>query len=152
RCRTTSPARVEALVALASLLKRAGEDAPRCHALFVEARAVAQRLPDGQPTAQVDFYHAHALLSEGRPKGAEDLLRDGLTRSVNADYLGWCHWCLGPLAGRHRRARWWRGAVAVARAGGAGGATALPRALELADSVGDDSLRAHVCAAAAVVA
>jgi predicted ATPase/DNA-binding SARP family transcriptional activator len=138
RCRTTSPARVEALVALASLLMRAGEDAPRCHALFVEARAVAQRLPDGQPTAQVDFYHAHALLSEGRPKAAEDLLRDGLTRSVNADYLGWCHWCLGSIA------------LLADRVDEA--ATELTTALELADSVGDDSLRAHACAAAAVVA
>jgi predicted ATPase len=90
RCRTPSPARVEALVALASLLMRSGEPSARGHALFAEARAVALDLPGGQALAQVDLYSAHVLLADDETGAAEALLRDALRRSTNEDFLGWC--------------------------------------------------------------
>lgn len=58
RCTTRSRARVEALIAVASLLRRSGEDPSTGEALLAEARNVALGLPGGQAVAQVDFYRA----------------------------------------------------------------------------------------------
>jgi hypothetical protein len=129
---------VEALVALASLLMRSGEPSARGHALFAEARAVAVALPGAQAIAQVDLYRAHALLADGEPDTAEDLLRSALRRSTSADFLGWCHWCLGAIALVTDR-------VEEAE-------TELAAAIEVGERVGDESLRAHGCSAAALVA
>lgn len=138
RCTTPSPARVEALIALASLLQRAGEESMRCEALFVEASDVARDLPGAQSGAQVDFYRAHSLLSAGRRREARPLLRGALGRSVNADFLAWCHWGLGWIALHENDVE------AAAAEFGAG--------LELGESVDDDSARAHMCSALALVA
>lgn len=138
RCPSPGPAHVEVLIALASLLRRSGEEPTRCEALFAQAREVALGLPGGQCVAQVDFYRAHVLLSDGRPGAAEVLVRGALARSTNADFLGWCHWALG-----------WIALLAdhVDEA-----ATESDASLDLADGAGDESLRAHACSALALVA
>ncbi len=137
RCVTPGPARVEALIALASLLMRSGAEPARYQPLFAEARKVALSLPDGQSVAQVDFYRAHVLLSSGDPRAAEGLLRGAIGRSTNTDFLGWCHWALGwiALTDGHDRS-----------------AVEFDTALELADGADDESLRAHVGSAIALVA
>jgi tetratricopeptide (TPR) repeat protein len=138
RCTTPGPARVEALIALASLLMRSGEEPTRCEALFAEARDVALGLPGGQPVAQVNFYRAHVLLSDGERREAGGLLRGALGRSTNADFLGWCHWGLG-----------W---IALLEDDVDEAATEFDASLELGEGVDDESLRAHVCSALAIVA
>jgi predicted ATPase len=138
RCPTPGPARVEALVALASLLKRTGEEPARCETLFAEARHVALGLPGGQSVAQVDFYRAHVLLSDGQRRAAEGLLRGALGRSTNADFLGWCRWALG-----------W---IALLDDDVDAAAAEFDASLVLGDGVDDESLRAHVCSALALVA
>ncbi|HVL83203.1 MAG TPA: hypothetical protein VM367_02770 [Pseudonocardia sp.] len=138
RCATPCPARVEALIALATLLARTREDPARSAALFHEARDVAAGLPDPQPLAQVDFYRAHMLLSDGQRRAAEGLLRGALARSGNTDFLGWCHWGLGWVALRDDHLD-----QAV---------TAFRASLQIAEAVDDESMRAHVNAALALVA
>lgn len=115
---------------------RSGEEPARYQALFAEARDVALSLSDGQSVAQVDFYCAHVLLSSGDPRAAEGLLRGAIGRSTNTDFLGWCHWALGwiALTDGHDRS-----------------AAEFGTALELADGA-DESLRAHVGSALALVA
>jgi predicted ATPase len=137
RCGTPSPARVEALIALASLLGRSGEDGRRCDALFQEAKEVAVRLADDQTIAQVNFYQA-VFLSSGQLRKARDLLRDALGRSSNTDFIGWCHWGLGQAALLE---------LQLDEA-----ATEFGASLQLADRAEDDSLRAHVTSALAMVA
>jgi predicted ATPase len=137
RCPSSSPARVEALIALASLLMRSGEQPARWQAMFAEATEVACRLPGSQAAAQVDFYRAHALLSDGEPRAAEGLVRRALEKSTNPDFLGWCHWCLG--------------LIALLSDGVDRAATELARSLELGEGANDDSLRAHACSALALV-
>jgi predicted ATPase/DNA-binding SARP family transcriptional activator len=138
RCDTPSPARVEALIALASLLMRSGEDDQRCEVLFREAREVAVGLPNKQHVAQVDFYRAHVFLSSGEPRKAECLIRDSIARSNNVDFLGWCHWGLG-----------W---IALLDDHLDEAATEFHASLEFGEGVDDESLRAHVSSALALVA
>ena len=138
RCPTPGPARVEALVALASLLQRSGEEPARCEALFAEARRVALGLPGGQSVAQVDFYRAHVLISDGERRAAEGLVRGAFGRSTNADFLGWCRWALG-----------W---IALLDDDVDKAAAEFHASLVLGDGVDDESLRAHVCSALALVA
>jgi predicted ATPase/class 3 adenylate cyclase len=138
RCDTPSTARVEALIALASLLMRSGDDGKRCEELFEEAKDVAVGLTTEQPVAQVDFYRAHVFLSTGEPRKAESLLRGSLERSNNADFLAWCHWGLGWLA--------------LVEDHLDEAATEFHASLQLGEGVDDESLRAHVCAALALVA
>ena len=92
RCDTSSPARVEALIALASLLMRSGEDARRWEALFDEAHELAVSLASEQLVAQVNFYHAHAFLSRGERQSLRGAL-DGTGSQ------------LGAMTGRLRRCR-----------------------------------------------
>jgi predicted ATPase/DNA-binding SARP family transcriptional activator len=138
RCDTPSPARVEALIALASLLMRSGEDDQRCEVLFREAKEVAVGLPSEQCVAQVDFYRAHVFLSSGEPRKAESLIRGSLARSNNVDFVGWCHWGLG-----------W---IALLEDHLDEAATELHASLQLGEDVDDESLRAHVFSALALVA
>jgi predicted ATPase/DNA-binding SARP family transcriptional activator len=138
RCDTPSPARVEALIALASLLQRSGEDAQRSEALFGEAKDVAVGLASEQLVAQVDFYQAFVFLSHGDPRKAENPLRDSLRRSKNADFIGWCHWCLGWIALLENHLD--------------EAAMEFQTSLQLADQVDDESMRAHVRPALALVA
>ena len=138
QCRTPSPARVEALIALASLLQRSGEDEERCTALFREARAAAVGLADDQVVAQVNFYEAITFLSRRDLRPAEELLRDALRRSNHTDFVGWCHWGLG-----------WASLLdddfeAAARE--------FDTSLQFADRADDQSMRAHVHQGAALVA
>jgi len=137
RCDTPSPARVEALIALASLLLRSGEDDERCEALFQEAKDVAVELTSEQPLAQVNFYQAVFLL-RGEPRKAENLLRDALRLSNNTDFAGWCHWGLGWIAllDNHLDEA----------------ATEFQTSQQVADQVDDESQRAHVRSALALVA
>jgi hypothetical protein len=137
RCDTPSPARVEALIALASLLMRSGEDDGRCEALFQEAGDVAVGLRSDKLVAQVNFYEA-LVRWDDEPRTAESLLRDSLRRSDNADFAGWCHWSLGWIALLEDH-------LDVA-------ATESRAALQLADQVDDESLRAHGRPALALVA
>jgi predicted ATPase/DNA-binding SARP family transcriptional activator len=138
RCTTASAARVEALLALASLLTRSGADLPRSEALFAQARQVAVGLPDPQSLAQVDFYRAHVLLGDGEPRAAEPLLHAALERSSNDDFLGWCHWALG-----------W---VAILDDDLDEAGIEFEASLRIAEGVDDESMRAHVCSALALVA
>jgi hypothetical protein len=138
RCDTPSPARVEALIALASLLQRSGEDGQRCEALFQAAKDVAVGLASEQLVAQVNFYQAFAFLSRGEPRRAENPVRDSLRRSNNADFIGWCHWCLAWIALLENHLD--------------EAATEFHMSLQLADQVNDESLRAHVRPALALVA
>jgi hypothetical protein len=130
---------VEALIALASLLMRSGEDDQRWEVLFRKAKEVAVGLPSEQHVAQVDFYRAHVFLSSGEPRKAECLIRGCLGRSNNVDFLGWCHWALG-----------W---IALLEDHLDEAATELHASLQLGEVVDDDeSLRAHVSSALALVA
>ena len=110
----------------------------RCEALFAEARRVALGLPGGQSVAQVDFYRAHVLLSDGERHAAEGLVRGASGRSTNADFLGWCRWALG-----------W---IALLDDDVDAAAAEFDASLVLGDGVDDESLRAHVCSALALVA
>jgi len=130
RCRTPSPARVEALIALASLRLRSGEGNEGSNALFHEARETAAALGADQAIAQVNFYEAHCLLSLGEIRRAGELLRDALRRSTSTDFLGWCHWALG-----------W---AAVLDGDFAGAAGEFHGSLHLAEQADDESMRAHV--------
>ena len=138
QCRTPSPARVEALIALASLLLRSDEDNERSNTLFQEARAVATGLADDQVIAQVGFYEAHCLLSRRDLRPAEDLLRDALRRSTHTDFGGWCHWGLG-----------WIGLLDDELEAAA---EEFHTSLQLAERANDESMRAHVRPALALVA
>jgi len=138
RCRAPSPARVEALIALASLRLRSGEDAQRAKAFFHEARDVATGLGIDQLVAQVNFYEAHALLPLGEIRRAGELLRDALGRSHSTDFIGWCHWALG-----------WAAALVDAFDEAA---REFQTSLEFADEADDESLRAHVRPALALIA
>ena len=129
---------MEALIGLASLLGRSGEDPTHCEALFAEAEDVALALPGDQPLAQVEFYRAHVLLSRGRRREAEGQFRGALARSTNADFLGWCHWGLG-----------W---IALLEDDVDGAAMEFGASLSSAEDVDDESLRSHVCSALALVA
>jgi hypothetical protein len=117
---------------------RSGEDDQRCEALFQEAKDVAVGLASEQPVAQVNFYQALIFLSRGEQPKAEDLFRDSLRLSNNADFLGWCHWGLGWIALLEDH---------LDEAG-----TEFHTSLQLADQVDDESQRAHVRSALALVA
>jgi len=138
QCKVPSPARVEALIALASLLMRSGEDGERFQELFGEARDVAVGLANDQLVGQVNFYQAHAFLSLGELRRAESLLRDSFGRSKNTDFIGWCHWGLG-----------W---IALLEDHLDEAAREFQTSRELADATDDDSMRAHVGSALALVA
>jgi tetratricopeptide (TPR) repeat protein len=130
RCRAPGPARVEALIALASLRLRSGDGAEASKALFKEAREVASSLGTDQVVAQVNFYEAHSLLALGEIRTAGELLRDALARSSSTDFTGWCHWALGWAAALDDDAD--------------GAAEEFQTSLELAEQAGDGSLQAHV--------
>jgi predicted ATPase/class 3 adenylate cyclase len=137
RCRTPSPARVEALIALAYLRLRSGDGGERTWALFNEAREVATGLGIDQVVAQVNFYEAHSLFALGETGRAGELLRDAVGRSTSTDFIGWCHWALG-----------WA-AVLADDVGAAAGE--FRTSLMLGEEANDESLRAHVRPALALV-
>jgi predicted ATPase/DNA-binding SARP family transcriptional activator len=138
RCDTPSPARAEALSALALLLTRSGANPTHCDGLFQQAMDTAAGLASEEAIARVNFYRAHLLLSRGERQPAEDLIRDSLGRSSNADFLGWCHWELGWIAlfDDHLDDT----------------ATEFDAALRLAEHVHDESLCAHLRPAMALLA
>jgi predicted ATPase/class 3 adenylate cyclase len=138
RCERPSAARVEALLAVAHLRLRSGEDHEGCRQLFREAKDLAVGLASDELIARVGFYEAHVLLSNGELRKARALVDDALRRSHNSNFIGWCHWALGWIALREERLD---DAAVEFRTG-------LQRGIE----VHDEAMQAHVAPGLALVA
>ena len=74
----------------------------------------------------------------GSPRRSESLIRGSLALSNNVDFVGWCHWGLGWIALLEDHLN--------------EVATELHASLQLGEVVDDQSLRAHVSSALALVA
>ena len=141
RCPTPSPARAEALIGLATLLRGSAEDGPDIEALFQEAMAVAEGLGSDQLIAQVDFYWADLVLARGDRRAAEVMVRDSLVRWERAGFVygvGWGYFLLG-----------W---IALSEGDVEGAAARFETSSARAEEADDDSMRAHVSPALALVA
>ncbi|HEV3363912.1 MAG TPA: AAA family ATPase, partial [Acidimicrobiia bacterium] len=141
RCETPSAARVEALIALATLLRGTGQEPERWDVLLDEAMQTARRLESEHLTAQVLFYTADLVMAQGDRRSAEAMLRRALHIWESTGLrtgIGWCHFLLGWIvlseheprrAAEHFEASWQR-----------------------AQDADDVSMRAHVRPALALVA
>ncbi len=141
RCRTPSPARIEALIGLATLLRGLAGESDRCETLFDEALAVASCLESDELVAQVGFYRSDFELARGDRRTAEAMVRESMRRWEKVGFLsgdGWCHSELG-----------W---IALAEDDVEGAATQFEISLGLAEQADDETLRAHIRPALALVA
>jgi hypothetical protein len=101
RCETPSAARVEALIALATLLRGTGQEPERWDSLLDEAMQMARRLESDALVAQVVFYSSDLVLARGDRRAAEALCRQALRIWESTGLrtgIGWCHFELGWMA------------------------------------------------------
>ncbi len=100
RCQTPSPARVQALIALAALLRETGQEPDRWDALMEEAMENARRLESDTVVAQVLFYRSGLGLGGTMPGRRGDAPRGpAIWESTGLETgIGWCHFLLGLVA------------------------------------------------------